>query len=178
VKRIVSALTLAFVASGFAWWATRLAVLPTNPSSHPAPSAQAASTPAPEVASVTPVAGGIGAASSWKEELKTALKALPRREKLQELPAHKIHHPPRLLTDGARVVGEIWEKAERDPHKRVGALEFLLACAEDDGTLLALRAVCWRKLTDGIISWNLLIPLAQAKVPDNIQELATQLNAE
>ncbi len=174
MRRFVPLLAVVLVAGGAAWWLTRSNTVSQKQTTFPTPLPKIVPPPqATEAASDSK-----DVSSPWEEELKQKLQKLPRREKLQDLSIHKVHHTPRALTDGAKIIADVWEMAAADPGKRVETLRFMLACAEDEGTLTALRAVCWRKLTDGITAWNLLIPLAQANVPDKIQELATQLTAD
>lgn len=176
MKRLVPLLILVLAVGGSIWWRLQNAKAPVERLTREHPQPTAVLKPSPTAPVTTRSASDPKVA--WKTELNEKLKKLPRRESLKNLPLNKIHHTPQLLTDGAKVIGDVWEQAEADPQKREETLRFMLSCAEQTETLTSLRAVCWRKLTDGITTWKLFIPLAQARVPDKIQELATQLTVE
>jgi hypothetical protein len=125
-------------------------------------------TPVPEssAASVSP---------ELTAELAIILNELPTTEDIKNLPPEQTHHTPDIIMSAGKNLGGALEKAEQNPERRQGTLQFFLQCAEDENIVPQVRALCWNKLMTKIPEWNLFVPVANAKVGEDIKNLAAQL---
>ena len=108
-------------------------------------------------------------------ELSNALKELPTLDDLKDLTADEVHHTPRIISEGGALIGELIDRAEKDPARREETVKFLKSCAEEEGVAPQLRAVCWNKTLNQISEWNVFIPISDANVPEEIKSLGNQL---
>lgn len=108
-------------------------------------------------------------------ELEEVLDSLPSNNDLRDLTSDEVHHTPKVVKDGGVAIGEAISRATEDTTLREPTLHFLLQCAEKDGTVPALRAVCWNQLLNKIPAWNIFIPISDAKVSEDIKNLASKL---
>lgn len=113
--------------------------------------------------------------NSIKEELDESLKDLPTMGELSNLSEEEVHHTPSMIRDGGAILGKIHAKAESDPERRPDTLAFFKECAEDEEVVTALRAVCWNKVMTLIPEWEIFLPISDAKVSDEVKNLASQL---
>lgn len=112
---------------------------------------------------------------SLKQELKDVLTKLPTLENLQDLSDEDVHATPVVVKDGGVLVGQMLEAAIQNPERREETLHFFLECAESPTLVPAIRAVCWNKLLTQIAEWKIFVPIADAKVPNDIKSLAMKL---
>lgn len=112
---------------------------------------------------------------SIKEELDNSLKDLPTMGEISNLSEEEVHHTPSMIRDGGAILGKIHAKAESDPARRPETLSFFKECAEDEEVVPALRAVCWNKVMTLIPEWKIFLPISDAKVSDEVKNLASQL---
>ncbi len=110
-----------------------------------------------------------------KEELSQAMEQLPMIADLQVLHDDEVHFTPELVNKGGALIGQILEAAENDPARREETLNFFKACAENSSLVEAIRAVCWRTTLSRIPKWEIFLPVSDAEVPQNIQDLAAEL---
>lgn len=113
--------------------------------------------------------------SSVTEELADAMTELPTLGDLKALDEEELHHTPEIVLEGGMLVGKMIEKAEVEPTRREATLQFLKTCAENAEVAPQVRAVCWRKTLAQITEWKIFLPITDAKVPDDIKELASKL---
>lgn len=112
---------------------------------------------------------------SVTDELADAITELPTLGDLKNLDPEELHHTPEIVLEGGMLVGKMIEKAEVEPTRREPTLHFLKTCAEDPEVVPAVRAVCWKKTLTQIEAWKIFLPVADAKVPDEIKSLAVKL---
>jgi hypothetical protein len=112
---------------------------------------------------------------TFQEELADVMNQLPTSKDLQNLDEEEVHHTPDIVIEGGMMVGNLIEKAEQDPKRREETLGFLKACAENPDVLPQIRAVCWNKTLAQIPEWKIFLPISDAKVPEDIQNLASKL---
>ena len=112
---------------------------------------------------------------SIKEELDERLKGLPTMGELKNLSEEEVHHTPAMIREGGAILGKIHTEAEENPERRPDTLEFFKECAEDEDVVTSLRAVCWNKVMTLIPQWQIFLPIADAKVSDEVKNLASQL---
>lgn len=110
-----------------------------------------------------------------KEELNQAMEQLPMIADLQDLHDDEVHFTPELVNKGGALIGQILEAADNDPARREETLSFFKACAENSSLVEAIRAVCWRTTLSRISKWEIFLPVSDAEVPQNIQDLAAEL---
>jgi hypothetical protein len=114
--------------------------------------------------------------SVLEAELDDALDDLVTMDELKELDSKDVHETPDLILDAGAALGELQEKAQRDPSRRQRTVEFFSSCAQSEDIATAVRAVCWNKVVTLIPEWDLFFPLSEAKIPEEIQLLASKLN--
>lgn len=112
---------------------------------------------------------------SIKEELDERLKELPTMGELKNLSEEEVHHTPAMIREGGAILGKIHAEAEENPERRPDTLAFFKECAEDEEVVTSLRAVCWNKVMTLIPQWQIFLPIADAKVSDEVKNLASQL---
>lgn len=115
------------------------------------------------------------AKDSIQEEFVDVMNELPTAGDLQNLDKEELHHTPEIVLEGGMMVGRLIEKAETDLKRREPTLGFLKSCAENAEVLPQIRAVCWKKTLSLIPEWKIFLPIADAKVPEDIRTLASQL---
>lgn len=112
---------------------------------------------------------------SIKEELAERLKELPTMGELKNLSEEEVHHTPALIREGGAILGKIHAAAETNPERRPDTLIFFKECAEDEEVATSLRAVCWNKVMTLIPEWQIFLSISDAKVSDEVKNLASQL---
>lgn len=103
------------------------------------------------------------------------LDSLPTLDDMKELSADEVHHTPEVVIESAREIGKMIDAAEKNPELREKTVKFLLECAESSNVVASIRAVCWKNTMNGVNNWKVFVPMSEAKVPDNIKNLANQL---
>lgn len=103
--------------------------------------------------------------------------ALPTRDEMAHLTDDEVHHQlPQNNRLGAQLASLI-QQANANPALRTQTLKTVLHCAENDEILRSARALCWWKLTNKLNEWKVFIPVADAKVPLEIQRLAASIDS-
>ncbi len=115
------------------------------------------------------------ASLSIKEELDERLKELPTMGELKNLSEEEAHHTPVVIREGGAILGKIHAEANENPERRPDTLAFFKDCAEDEEVVTALRAVCWNKVMTLIPEWQIFLSISDAKVSDEVKNLASQL---
>lgn len=110
-----------------------------------------------------------------KEELKQVMEKLPSKRDIQNLHEDQVHFTPEVVNEGGALIGDVLEAADNDPARREETLKFFKACAENDSLIEAIRAVCWRTTLSRLSKWEIFLPVSDADVPQNIQDLAAEL---
>lgn len=110
-----------------------------------------------------------------REELNQVMEKLPSLRDIQNLHEDQVHFTPEIVNEGGALIGDVLEAADNDPARREETLKFFKACAENDSLIEAIRAVCWRTTLSRLSKWEIFLPLSEANVPQNIQDLATEL---
>lgn len=110
-----------------------------------------------------------------REELSEAKSELTTIEEIKELSEDEIHHTPTILVESGKLIGRLISKAEAEPLRREETLKFFLGCAENSELPESLRATCWKSTMNLIPKWKVFIPISNAKVSDEVKELATRL---
>jgi hypothetical protein len=136
----------------------------------PMPSRSADVSPTPIPSSVIP-----GADPKIQEELKEVLNDLPTMEEIKDLPEAELHHTPHAIKDGGLKIGKVISEADTTPSRRGDTADFLIKCAEKESLMPAIRAVCWHQLMKKVPEWKIFVPVSDARVPDDIKRLSTQL---
>lgn len=103
------------------------------------------------------------------------LDSLPTLDDMKDLSADEVHHTPEVVLESAREIGKMIDAAEKNPELREKTVKFLLECAESADVVASIRAVCWKNTMNGVTNWKVFVPMSEAKVPDNIKNLANQL---
>lgn len=103
------------------------------------------------------------------------LDSLPTNDDIKDLSPEEVHHTPELVLESAREIGKMIDAAEKNPELREKTVRFLLECAEASNVVASIRAVCWKNTMNGVTNWKVFVPVSEAKVPDNIKNLANQL---
>ncbi len=104
-----------------------------------------------------------------------SLDEFPTLADLQDLSEDEVHHTPEAVINGGRLVGQLIDRAEKNPPLREKTLQLLKSCAESDEVVTAVRAVCWKNTVSQMKNWRVFIPLSDMKVPANVLELSSQL---
>ena len=112
---------------------------------------------------------------AFAEEAQEILDSTPLTLDLQALPEAEVHHTPMVLRKQGEKIGILMEKAETTPKLRAHAMKFLLGCAEKEEAAPSIRALCWNKLVKNIPRWKIFVPLMDAKVSQDIKDLASRL---
>lgn len=103
------------------------------------------------------------------------LDSLPTLDDMKDLSSDEVHHTPEVVLESAREIGRMIDAAEKNPELREKTVKFLLECAEASNVVASIRAVCWKNTMNGVSNWKVFVPVSEAKVPDNIKNLANQL---
>lgn len=108
-------------------------------------------------------------------ELSVSMNELPTLSDLEGLTDEEVHHTAEFILEAGRKIGLLIEEADSNPVKREETLKFLKSCAENVDLVPAIRAVCWKKTMSQITIWKIFLPISDAKVSDEIKNLASQL---
>ncbi|HLT21889.1 MAG TPA: hypothetical protein VKZ84_00530 [Bacteriovoracaceae bacterium] len=103
------------------------------------------------------------------------LKSLPTIDDLKNLTEEEVHHTPEIIKDGGELVGVIYDEAQKDPTKRVDAMNFFRKCAEDEKVAVPIRAVCLNRVYKLIPEWEAPVPLIDSKISDEVLDLSMKL---
>ncbi|MFA5584334.1 MAG: hypothetical protein WDA09_08975 [Bacteriovoracaceae bacterium] len=103
------------------------------------------------------------------------LKSLPTIDDLKNLTEEEVHHTPEIIKEGGELVGTIFDEAQKDPTKRMSAMNFFKKCAEDDQVAIPIRAVCLNRVYKLIPEWEIPVPMSDSKIPDEVLDLAMNL---
>ncbi len=104
-----------------------------------------------------------------------SLDEFPTISDLQNLSEDEVHHTPEAVLNGGRLVGQLIDRAEKNPALREKTVLLLKSCAESDEVVTAVRAVCWKNTVDQMKNWRVFVPLSDMKVPPQVLELSSQL---
>ncbi|WP_408097740.1 hypothetical protein ACJVC5_02170 [Peredibacter sp. HCB2-198] len=113
--------------------------------------------------------------SADPKELSVTMTELPSLRDLEGLTDEEVHHTPDFIVEGGMKIGQLIEEADANPAKREETLKFMKSCAENDDLVPAIRAVCWKKTLTQITNWEIFLPISDAKVSDEVKNLASQL---
>lgn len=113
--------------------------------------------------------------SADPKELSVTMTELPSLRDLEGLTDEEVHHTPDFVVEGGMKIGQLIEEGNANPAKREPTLKFMKSCAENDDLVPAIRAVCWKKTLDHITKWEIFLPISDAKVSDEVKNLAAQL---
>ena len=127
-------------------------------------------------AAVKPVTTQSTVDGELMQDIVQTEQTLPRIEDLSELSEEEAHERQAANNRLGKTIGQVAEKGKALAARRAPTIEFFLRCAEDSKIAEAARALCWWKLTNKINEWKVFIPLADAKVPMDVQRLAASMN--
>ncbi|WPU64757.1 hypothetical protein [Peredibacter starrii] len=113
--------------------------------------------------------------STDPKELSVKMTELPSLRDLEGLTDEEVHHTPDFIVEGGMKIGQLIDEANANPAKREETLKFMKSCAENDDLVPAIRAVCWKKTLTQINNWEIFLPISDAKVSDEVKNLAAQL---
>ncbi len=116
----------------------------------------------------------VGVPAGQAPELPS-LDEFPTIADLKDLSDDEVHHTPEVVMNGGRLVGQLIDRAEKNPALREKTLQLLKSCAESDDVVTAVRAVCWKNTVTQMKNWRVFVPLSDTKVPANVLELSSQL---
>lgn len=85
-------------------------------------------------------------ATSFSELAQETLNTLPLRADLE--PRGNFHQVPPQVMRGAEAVGRVAEWLEKNEQDREAGKDFFRLCAEKDGVLTAVRALCLKRFLE------------------------------
>ncbi len=129
-------------------------------------------TEVPPPSTIVIAAGTTENSTSLQLELSEALQTLPTLEEISDLKEEEVHHTPEIVMNAGTKIGELITAANDEPTRREETAKFFLSCAEDEDVVASIRALCWKSLTRKIPEWKVFVPIAEAKVPMEIQALS------
>ncbi|WPU64785.1 hypothetical protein [Peredibacter starrii] len=113
--------------------------------------------------------------SDFQDELDRHLKKLPTMGDLKNLTAEEVHHTPEIILEGGGLIGKVYDEAEREPKKRLDAMNFFKKCAVDQEIATSIRAMCLNKILSQVPLWNIPMSVTDAEISSEVFELAMKL---